>query len=61
MMVLLNDRDKKWPDLYQLQISTGERTKIYENIERITGYDFDWDENLRAVSKTNTKITIDKK
>lgn len=57
MMVLLNDRDKAWHDLYQLKISTGELTKIYENKERITGFDFDWDENLRVLSKTDDKGT----
>ncbi len=55
MMVLLNDRDKAWHDLYQLKISTGELTKIYENKERVTGFDFDWNETLRAVSKTDEK------
>jgi len=55
MMVLLNDRDHAWHDLYQLKISTGELTKIYENKERVTGFDFDWDENLRALSKTDEK------
>lgn len=55
LMILLNDRDKAWHDLYQLQISTGELSKIYENKDRITGYDFDWDENLRVVSKTDEK------
>lgn len=57
MMVSLNDRDKAWHDLYQLKISTGELTKIYENKDRVTGYDFDWDENLRVLSKTDNKGT----
>lgn len=55
LMISLNDRDKAWHDLYQLKISTGELTKIYENKDRITGYDFDWDENLRVLSKTDEK------
>jgi len=55
MMVSLNDRDKAWHDLYQLKISTGELKKIYENKERVTGFDFDWDENLRILSKTDEK------
>jgi len=55
MMVSLNDRDKAWHDLYQLQISTGKLTKMYENTERITGFDFDWDEKLRVVNKTDDK------
>lgn len=53
LMVSINDRDKAWHDLYQLQISTGELSKIYENKDRITGYDFDWDEKLRVVTKTD--------
>jgi dipeptidyl aminopeptidase/acylaminoacyl peptidase len=55
MMVSINDRDKSWHDLYELEISTGQLTKIYENKDRITGYDFDWDEKLRVVSKTDDK------
>ncbi|MFV5702800.1 alpha/beta fold hydrolase [Flavobacterium sp. XS2P12] len=57
MMVSLNDRDKAWHDLYQLEISTGKLTKTYENKDRVTGYDFDWDENLRVLSKTDDKGT----
>ena len=57
IMVSLNDRDKAWHDLYQLRISTGTLTKIYENKDRVTGYDFDWDENLRVLSKTDDKGT----
>lgn len=57
MMISLNDRDKAWHDLYQLKISTGELTQIYENKDRVTGYDFDWDENLRVLSKTDNKGT----
>ena len=57
MMVSLNDRDKAWHDLYQLKISTGELTKIYENKDRVTGYGFDWDDTLRILSKTDEKGT----
>ncbi|MDQ0781879.1 S9 family peptidase [Chryseobacterium sp. W4I1] len=57
MMIGLNNRDKAWHDLYSLKISTGELKKIYENKDRITGYDFDWDENLRILSKTDEKGT----
>ena len=57
LMVSLNDRDKAWHDLYQLKISTGELTKIYENKDRVTGYIFDWDDNLRILSKTDEKGT----
>ena len=57
LMVSLNDKDKAWHDLYQLKISTGELTKIYENKDRVTGYIFDWDDNLRILSKTDEKGT----
>ncbi|TZF98709.1 S9 family peptidase (plasmid) [Chryseobacterium panacisoli] len=57
LMVGLNNRDKAWHDLYSLKISTGELKKIYENTDRITSYDFDWDEKLRVLSKTDDKGT----
>lgn len=53
MWVSLNDRDKAWHDLYQLDISTGELVLLYENTDRITGYEFDWDDNLRLLSRTD--------
>lgn len=55
MFVTINDRDKAWHDLYSLKISTGQLKKIYENKDRVTGYDFDWDDNLRVLSKTDEK------
>lgn len=53
LWVGINDRDKAWHDLYRLKISTGELTLIYTNNDRITGYEFDWDDNLRLVSRTD--------
>ena len=53
LWVGLNDRDKAWHDLYQLKISTGELTLLYKNEDRITGYEFDWDDNLRLLSRTD--------
>ncbi|MBP7173809.1 MAG: S9 family peptidase [Cloacibacterium sp.] len=53
----LNDRDKAWHDLYQLKVSTGKLTKVYENKDRVTGFDFDWDEKLRVLYKTDEKGT----
>ncbi len=35
----LNDRDKAWHDLYKLKISTGERTLLRKNTDRIAGLD----------------------
>jgi len=53
LWVALNDRDKAWHDLYELRISTGELTLLYENTDRITGYEFDWDDRLRLLSRTD--------
>lgn len=53
LMIGLNDRDKAWHDLYSIKISSGELKKIYENNDRITSYDFDWDEKLRLLYRTD--------
>ncbi|WP_228412797.1 S9 family peptidase [Chryseobacterium sp. G0162] len=57
LMVGLNNRDKAWHDLYSLKISTGELKKVFENKDRITGYNFDWDEKLRILNRTDDKGT----
>lgn len=51
----LNDRDPAWHDLYKMKLSTGERTLIRQNSgeDRITGWIFDWDDNLRMASRSN--------
>jgi dipeptidyl aminopeptidase/acylaminoacyl peptidase len=43
----LNDRDARWHDLYELRLSTGERTLLRKNTERIAGWVFDHDATLR--------------
>jgi dipeptidyl aminopeptidase/acylaminoacyl peptidase len=43
----LNDRDKAWHDLYKLKISTGERTLIRKNTEKIAAWFFDESGQLR--------------
>ncbi len=47
----LNDRDKSWHDLYKLRISTGERTLIRQNTDRIAGWIFDLAGNLRLAQR----------
>ncbi|MGA3027520.1 MAG: alpha/beta fold hydrolase [Bryobacteraceae bacterium] len=47
----LNDRDKSWHDLYKLRISSGERTLIRKNTERISGWNFDLQGHLRLASR----------
>jgi dipeptidyl aminopeptidase/acylaminoacyl peptidase len=49
----LNDRDKQWHDLYELSISTGEKKLLRKNTERVEGWDFDHDGNLRLAERTN--------
>src|SRR5512145_1908580 len=47
MYVGINDRDQAWHDLYKIRISTGERTLIRKNTERLTGWVFDLKDHLR--------------
>ena len=51
MWVGMNDRDESWHDLYKLQISTGKLTKLEENKDRLSGWVFDWDENIRLAMR----------
>jgi dipeptidyl aminopeptidase/acylaminoacyl peptidase len=48
----LNDRDKAWHDLYKLKLSTGEKTLVRKNTERIVGWDFDLAGNLRLATRS---------
>ena len=47
----LNDRDKAWHDLYKLRISTGEKTLLRKNTDRIVGWDFDLKGQLRLAER----------
>jgi dipeptidyl aminopeptidase/acylaminoacyl peptidase len=49
----LNDRDPQWHDLYELRISTGEKTLLRKNTERIAGWDFDHEGTLRLAERTS--------
>jgi dipeptidyl aminopeptidase/acylaminoacyl peptidase len=55
MYVGLNDRDKAWHDLYRVRISTGEKTLMRQNTERIAGWIFDNAGNLRLAVRTTDK------
>ncbi len=48
----LNDRDKAWHDLYKLNIATGERTLLRKNTDRISGWNFDWNDKVRMASRS---------
>ncbi len=47
----LNDRDKAWHDLYKLKISTGEKTLLRKNTDRIVGWTFDLKGQLRLATR----------
>ncbi|MDP8980885.1 MAG: prolyl oligopeptidase family serine peptidase [Acidobacteriota bacterium] len=47
----LNDRDKAWHDLYRLKISTGERTLLRKNTDRVVAWIFDNKEQLRLAAR----------
>ena len=55
MWIGINDRDKAWHDLYKLNISTGKLELLFENNNRIIGWNFDWDEKPRLAYRTNDK------
>ncbi len=55
MYVGLNDRDKSWHDLYRVRISSGERTLMRQNTERIAGWVFDNAGALRLAVRTTDK------
>ncbi|MEO8910857.1 MAG: alpha/beta fold hydrolase [Gemmatimonadaceae bacterium] len=55
MYVGINDRDKSWHDLYKVRISTGEKTLLRQNTERIAGWVFDNAGNLRLAVRTSDK------
>jgi hypothetical protein len=48
----LNDRDKAWHDLYKLKLSSGEKTLVRKNTERIAGWGFDLQGNLRLATRS---------
>ncbi len=51
----INDRDKAWHDLYKLRISTGEKTLLRKNTERIDSWVFDLAGNLRLATRITGK------
>ncbi|HTH50403.1 MAG TPA: alpha/beta fold hydrolase [Pyrinomonadaceae bacterium] len=48
----LNDRDAAWHDLYKVKISTGERTLMMKNTDRLGGYVFDNNDKLRLATRS---------
>ncbi|HNY39473.1 MAG TPA: prolyl oligopeptidase family serine peptidase [Bryobacteraceae bacterium] len=52
LFVGLNDRDKAWHDLYKVKISTGERTLVRQNNDRVTGWIMDNKAQLRMATRS---------
>src|SRR5205814_2327949 len=48
----LNNRDPAWHDLYKVKISTGERTLVRKNTERITSWVFDRKDQLKLATRS---------
>jgi len=48
----INDRDPAWHDLYKVKISTGERTLVRKNTERLTAFVFNLKDQLRLASRS---------
>jgi len=48
----LNDRDPAWHDLYKVSISTGQKTLIRENKDRLGGWIFDNNDQIRLATRT---------
>ncbi|PYT00987.1 MAG: S9 family peptidase [Acidobacteria bacterium] len=48
----INDRDKSWHDLYKVQISTGTKTLLRENKDRLTGWVFDNAGKVRLATRS---------
>jgi len=48
----INERDKAWHDLYKVQISTGAKTLLRENKDRLTGWVFDNADKLRMATRS---------
>ncbi len=48
----LNDRDARWHDLYELHISSGEKTLLRKNTENIASWEFDHAGELRLAERT---------
>ena len=51
----LNDRDKAWHDLYKLKLSTGERTLVRKNTDKVGQWVFDNKSVLRMAVRTDEK------
>lgn len=47
----LNDRDERYHDVYRMEISTGERELVWENTQKLSGFEFDLEGNMRMATR----------
>jgi Tol biopolymer transport system component len=50
--VAINNRDKAWHDLYQLSLSTGQKTLVRKNTDRVSAWVFDNKAGLRMATRS---------
>ena len=55
MWLGINQRDPAWHDLYHLSLKSGQLTELYKNTDRITAYEFDWEDHLRLMERTDAQ------
>jgi len=51
IIVGLNDRDKAYHDVYRVDLTTGDRELLFKNTEKIAGFTFDLEGNLRLATR----------
>jgi dipeptidyl aminopeptidase/acylaminoacyl peptidase len=59
LYVGFNDRDQAWHDVYKVRISTGERTLLKKNTEKIARWDFDEQGKLRLAVRTTDRGDVE--
>jgi dipeptidyl aminopeptidase/acylaminoacyl peptidase len=52
ILVGLNDRDRKWHDVWAVDVATGERRLVLENSGEFWSFTFDWQLNPRLARKS---------
>jgi len=48
----INERDRAWHDLYKVSISTGQKTLLRENKDRLSGWVFDNNDQIRLATRS---------
>jgi len=51
ILIGLNDRDAAYHDVYKLNLKTGDRELLVENTEKVAGFNFDLEGNLRLATR----------